>query len=115
MTSMASTWGSDLEAMRDHVDELKGTITAVDGVALGTAVAITLSPVRRERDTQEMGSFTNYDFECVGLVSDFETVPSERSVLTVTCSGLSLTDKRFFIEMREVDSAGFRFQLKRQS
>lgn len=115
MTDMATAWGADLVAMRDHVDGQKATITAVEGVALATAVACTLSPVRRSRDDQDIGSFTGYDLECCGVAADFTTVPAERKVLTITCAGMGLTDKRFFIEMREVDAVGFRFMLKRNS
>ena len=103
---------ADITAARSDVDELAGTITTVEDTP--QTVNVTFSTYKRQADTQEIGMFHETELQVVGLLSGFTgTVPAERATISVTCSGLSLSAVRFFIESKEIDPAGFTFTLKR--
>lgn len=105
---------ADIDVTIDDLSVMAGTIVSVNGASI-TAVPVTLGPIRKEADTQDVGIFHNSDLECVGVASDFSSIPDERAVLGITCSGLSLSATNFVIDSKEVDAAGFRFMLKRMT
>lgn len=103
---------SDITAARADVDELAGTITTIEDTP--QTVNVTFGTFKRQADTQDIGMFHETELPCVGLLSGFTgAVPAERAAVKATCAGLSLTDVRFHIESKEIDPAGFTFQLKR--
>lgn len=109
---MLAMMAADITAARADVDELAGTITTIEETP--QTVNVTLSTLKVQADTQDIGVFHESDLMCVGLLSGFTgAVPAERAVILVTCSGLSLAAARFYIESKEVDPAGFTFTLKR--
>lgn len=103
---------ADITLARSDVDELSGTITTIEETA--QTVNVTFSPFKKQADTQDIGIFHETELQVVGLLSGFTgTVPAERAAVKATCAGLSLTDVRFHIDSKEIDPAGFTFQLKR--
>lgn len=112
MSSLLAMMAADITLARTDVDELAGTITTVEDTP--QTVNVTLSPYKRQANTEEIGMFHESDMQCAGLLAGFTgTVPAERATLLVTCFGLSLSSVRFYIESKEIDPAGFTFMLKR--